>query len=88
MECTGCKDPDAYVGLDSIDCLNPDCSHFKESYLEEKLKESSDIFDLILERLGLGPDDLREILSKLRVREIIRLGIPKSPSDKDTKCDS
>ena len=62
MECPACKDIDAYVGFSSVDCLNPKCVHFKESYLEEKLKESKEGFDALLERLGLD-DDFSDILS-------------------------
>jgi len=87
MECPACHDPDAYVGIHEVDCLNPDCANFKEPYLEAKLKEAEAGFDAVVEYLGVG-DELSDILAELWIQEISKLGIPKSLFDKDTKCDS
>ncbi len=72
MECPACKSEDAYIGLSNVDCINPDCVHFKQSYLEEKLKEAEQDLDNIVEDLGLG-DELHTILGEMWLREYDRV---------------
>lgn len=94
MDCPACNDPDAYVGFTDVDCLNPDCSNFKEAYLETRLQESEHRFDHLIENLGLG-DELADLLDQMWLQTksskdlCDTLCIPKSDSDSgDTECDS
>lgn len=67
MECPSCRDSDAYVGLSSVECLNPDCVHFKETYLEEKLRESDHVFASLLSHLKTAGIDFQDILDRVRL---------------------
>lgn len=53
MICPSCSYDDAYVGFSSVDCLNPECRHFREEYLEAKLAESKHKLDTMISGLGL-----------------------------------
>jgi hypothetical protein len=67
MECPLCKDPDAYVGFSSVDCLNPDCSHFKEPYLNQKLAEQEKGFKQILKAV-FSESELEDLCNELWLR--------------------
>lgn len=36
MKCPKCGSDEAYIGLTAIDCINPNCEHFKETSSEEE----------------------------------------------------
>jgi hypothetical protein len=35
MNCTQCATPNAYVGATSVECVNRDCTHFSQKWMEE-----------------------------------------------------
>jgi hypothetical protein len=69
MECPGCKDKDAYVGLNAVDCVNPKCVHFKEAYLEEKLKTAEQNFAALIEEYGIS-EELHDIMHEMWCQEV------------------
>lgn len=83
MQCPSCQQEDAYVSLSSVECLNPSCFHFKESYLDAKLAESKTDLDALVVELGIE-DALDEVLEELWLRDYANLGIP---FPKDLSCD-
>lgn len=64
MKCPSCQDSHAYVGIHEVECLNSECPHFSEAYLEKQLAEAEADFDALIENLGFG-DEFHAILLQM-----------------------
>jgi hypothetical protein len=42
MDCPVCKAADAYVGLQEVECVNPNCQNFSECWLRQHMRKQSD----------------------------------------------